>query len=78
MRAPVVLFTYYNPILRRGTEKFIAQIAEAGASGPPPPGRRPAVLALQPAASSEPAALVGEQLAERVSPCKCVQSLRSA
>lgn len=33
MKAPLVLFTYYNPILRRGTETFIREIAAAGASG---------------------------------------------
>ena len=33
MRAPLVMFTYYNPILRRGTEAFIKEIAAAGAAG---------------------------------------------
>jgi len=33
MRAPIVMFTYYNPIMRRGVEKYIKQIKEAGASG---------------------------------------------
>ena len=31
--APVVLFTYYNPIMRRGMEEFCKQAKEAGASG---------------------------------------------
>eukprot|EP00271_Cylindrocystis_brebissonii_P012015 TRINITY_DN30052_c0_g1_i1.p1 TRINITY_DN30052_c0_g1~~TRINITY_DN30052_c0_g1_i1.p1 ORF type:complete len:357 (+),score=60.94 TRINITY_DN30052_c0_g1_i1:241-1311(+) len=31
--APVVLFTYYNPIMSRGPENFFRQIKEAGASG---------------------------------------------
>jgi tryptophan synthase alpha chain len=30
---PVVIFTYLNPILRRGTETFLADAAEAGAQG---------------------------------------------
>lgn len=33
LKAPLVLFTYYNPIIRRGMDKFCAQIKEAGASG---------------------------------------------
>ena len=33
LRAPLILFTYFNPILRRGPDKFIAQIAAAGVSG---------------------------------------------
>lgn len=33
LRAPLILFTYYNPILRRGLEQFIAEIAAAGVGG---------------------------------------------
>lgn len=33
IEAPLVLFTYYNPIMRRGMETFCRQIKEAGASG---------------------------------------------
>ena len=33
MRAPIIMFTYYNPIMRRGLETFCAQIKEAGAAG---------------------------------------------
>ncbi|WP_414570497.1 tryptophan synthase subunit alpha [Nostoc sp. CCY 9925] len=33
MRSPIVLFTYYNPILHRGIEKFLQQIAAAGVAG---------------------------------------------
>jgi hypothetical protein len=33
LSAPLVLFTYYNPIIRRGMDKFCAQIKEAGAAG---------------------------------------------
>ncbi|MFO8041252.1 MAG: tryptophan synthase subunit alpha [Sodalinema sp.] len=31
--APIVLFTYYNPILHRGIEAFLKSIAEAGVKG---------------------------------------------
>ncbi|MGK7928287.1 MAG: tryptophan synthase subunit alpha [Spirulina sp.] len=33
MTAPIVLFTYYNPILYRGIEPFLKRIAEAGVKG---------------------------------------------
>lgn len=33
LRAPIVLFTYYNPILNQGIENFLKQIADAGAKG---------------------------------------------
>lgn len=33
LRAPLILFTYYNPILRRGAEAFIAEVAASGAGG---------------------------------------------
>ena len=33
LRAPLILFTYYNPILRRGLEPFIADISAAGVGG---------------------------------------------
>ncbi|KAG0594820.1 hypothetical protein M758_UG112800 [Ceratodon purpureus] len=33
LRAPVVLFTYYNPILKRGMEPFLKATEEAGGSG---------------------------------------------
>jgi tryptophan synthase alpha subunit len=33
LKAPLVLFTYYNPIIRKGMDKFCALIKEAGASG---------------------------------------------
>ncbi len=42
---PLVLMTYYNPVLRRGEEKFVRRAAEAGADGllvvdlPPEEGR---------------------------------------
>ena len=33
IKAPIVLFTYYNPILNRGIETFLQQIAAAGVKG---------------------------------------------
>jgi len=33
LQAPIILFTYYNPILNRGIEAFFKDIAAAGAKG---------------------------------------------
>lgn len=33
LRSPIVLFTYYNPILNRGIENFLNQISKVGISG---------------------------------------------
>jgi tryptophan synthase alpha chain len=33
LKAPIILFTYYNPILHRGIKPFLASIATAGARG---------------------------------------------
>ena len=33
IRAPILLFTYFNPIMARGLDKFCADIRAAGASG---------------------------------------------
>ncbi|MEB3295405.1 MAG: tryptophan synthase subunit alpha [Synechococcales bacterium] len=33
LNAPIVLFTYYNPILNRGIDRFLTEIAAAGAKG---------------------------------------------
>lgn len=33
VKAPIILFNYYNPILHRGIESFLKQIAEAGVQG---------------------------------------------
>jgi tryptophan synthase alpha chain len=33
LQAPIILFTYYNPILHRGIDKFLEQIAAAGVAG---------------------------------------------
>jgi tryptophan synthase alpha chain len=33
LRSPIILFTYYNPILYRGVEPFLQQLSKAGVSG---------------------------------------------
>lgn len=33
IRAPVILFTYYNPVLQYGLERFARELAQAGAEG---------------------------------------------
>lgn len=33
LRSPIILFTYYNPILNRGIEPFLQQLARAGVAG---------------------------------------------
>jgi tryptophan synthase alpha chain len=33
LKAPIILFMYYNPILNRGIESFLKQIAEVGVKG---------------------------------------------
>ncbi len=33
LTAPVVVFSYYNPLLRRGIDTFCKQVKDAGASG---------------------------------------------
>ncbi|MDX2096480.1 MAG: tryptophan synthase subunit alpha [Leptolyngbyaceae cyanobacterium bins.59] len=33
LQAPIILFTYYNPILNRGIASFLRQIAEVGVKG---------------------------------------------
>ncbi len=33
LKAPIILFTYYNPILYRGIKSFLAEIASAGVKG---------------------------------------------
>ena len=33
LRSPIILFTYYNPILNRGLDRFLQQVSEAGVKG---------------------------------------------
>jgi tryptophan synthase alpha chain len=64
MRSPIILFTYYNPILHRGIENFLQQIAAAGVKGLVVPD-----LPLEEAASIlEPAKQRGIELVLLVAP----------
>ena len=36
IRAPIIMFTYYNPIMRRGLGTFCAQLRDAGVRGAAP------------------------------------------
>ena len=33
LRSPIILFTYYNPILNRGIKAFLRQLTDAGVAG---------------------------------------------
>ncbi|MGB6167923.1 MAG: tryptophan synthase subunit alpha [Geitlerinemataceae cyanobacterium] len=33
LRSPIILFTYYNPILNQGIDRFLQQVAAAGVNG---------------------------------------------
>lgn len=35
IKAPLVMFTYFNPIMRKGMDNFCSEIKSAGASGEP-------------------------------------------
>ncbi|PSB01061.1 tryptophan synthase subunit alpha [Merismopedia glauca] len=73
VRSPIILFTYYNPILHRGIEKFLGQIAAAGVKGLVIPD-----LPLEEAASViEPAKLVGIELILLVAPTSPPDRIRA-
>lgn len=64
LRSPIILFTYYNPILNRGIETFLRQLTEAGVAGLVVPD-----LPLEEAASLlKPAAEVGIDVTLLVAP----------
>ncbi|MEH1789197.1 MAG: tryptophan synthase subunit alpha [Nostoc sp.] len=64
LRSPIVLFTYYNPILHRGIDKFLEEIAAAGVAGLVVPD-----LPLEEAASLlQPATAIGIDLTLFVAP----------
>ena len=64
LKAPIILFAYYNPILNRGIELFLKQIAEAGVKGLVVPD-----LPLEEARSLlEPAAEIGIEVILLVAP----------
>ena len=64
LKAPLILFTYYNPILNRGIEAFLKEIAEAGVQGLVVPD-----LPLEEAESLlKPAAVIGIEVILLVAP----------
>lgn len=64
VRAPIILFTYYNPILNRGIELFLQQLVQAGVKGLVVPD-----LPLEEAESLlEPAARLGIEVVLLVAP----------
>ncbi|MEH1850303.1 MAG: tryptophan synthase subunit alpha [Nostoc sp.] len=64
LRSPIVLFTYYNPILHRGIDKFLQEIAAAGVAGLVVPD-----LPLEEAATLlQPASAIGIDLTLFVAP----------
>ena len=64
LRSPIILFTYYNPILYRGMEQFLQQVVDAGVAGLVVPD-----LPLEEAAGLlEPASKMGVDLTLLVAP----------
>jgi tryptophan synthase alpha chain len=73
LRSPIILFTYYNPILHRGIEKFLASIASAGVAGLVVPD-----LPLEEAAGLlEPAAAMGIDLTLLVAPTSSAERIEA-
>jgi len=73
LQAPIILFTYYNPILHRGIEKFLQQIAAAGVAGLVVPD-----LPLEEAGGLlKPASEIGIDLTLLVAPTSSVDRIES-
>ncbi|MBE9200117.1 MULTISPECIES: tryptophan synthase subunit alpha [unclassified Nodularia (in: cyanobacteria)] len=73
LRSPIILFTYYNPILYRGVDKFLEQIAAAGVSGLVVPD-----LPLEEAAGLlKPASEMGIDLTLLVAPTSSAQRIEA-
>ncbi|PMB39594.1 tryptophan synthase subunit alpha [Fischerella thermalis CCMEE 5330] len=73
LRSPIVLFTYYNPILNRGIEKFLQEIAAAGVAGLVVPD-----LPLEEAANLlEPAAKIGIDVILLVAPTSSAERIEA-
>lgn len=73
LRSPIVLFTYYNPILYRGIDKFLDQIAAAGVAGLVVPD-----LPLEEAAGLlEPASKIGIDLTLLVAPTSSTERIEA-
>ncbi|MBD2292439.1 tryptophan synthase subunit alpha [Anabaena sphaerica FACHB-251] len=73
LQAPIILFTYYNPILHRGVDKFLEQIKTAGVAGLVVPD-----LPLEEAAGLlKPAGEVGIDLTLLVAPTSSAQRIEA-
>lgn len=73
LRSPIVLFTYYNPILHRGIDKFLQQIVTAGVAGLVVPD-----LPLEEAAGLlQPASEIGIDLTLLVAPTSSAQRIEA-
>ncbi|WP_071191280.1 tryptophan synthase subunit alpha [Trichormus sp. NMC-1] len=73
LKAPIILFTYYNPILHRGIEKFLQQIKAAGVAGLVVPD-----LPLEEAGGLlQPASEVGIDLTLLVAPTSSAQRIEA-
>ncbi|MEC4817043.1 MAG: tryptophan synthase subunit alpha [Scytonema sp. PMC 1069.18] len=71
LQAPIILFTYYNPILNRGIETFLKEIVSAGVAGLVVPD-----LPLEEAASLlEPAAEAGIDVILLVAPTSSMERI---
>ncbi len=73
LRSPIILFTYYNPILNRGIEKFLQEIADAGVAGLVVPD-----LPLEEATNLlEPAAKIGIDVILLVAPTSSAERIET-
>ncbi len=73
LRSPIILFAYYNPILYRGIDKFLQQIAAAGVAGLVVPD-----LPLEEAAGLlQPASEIGIDLTLLVAPTSSAQRIEA-
>lgn len=73
LRSPIILFTYYNPILNRGIEVFLKQLTDAGVAGLVVPD-----LPLEEAAGLlKPAAEVGVDLTLLVAPTSSAERIEA-
>ncbi|MBD2206894.1 tryptophan synthase subunit alpha [Calothrix sp. FACHB-1219] len=73
LKSPIVLFTYYNPIMHRGIDKFLEEIAAAGVAGlvvPDLPLEEAAVLL-------EPASKMGIDLILLIAPTSSVERIEA-
>lgn len=73
LKSPIVLFTYYNPILHRGVDNFLQQIAAAGVAGLVVPD-----LPLEEAAGLlQPASEIGIDLTLLIAPTSSTQRIEA-